>query len=533
MPALPYALLRRHPLAALLALALLLGLAFQGTRGLWEPDEGRYTNVALQMLHSGDFVTLRRNDTALHFTKPPVTYWAIAASVSAFGRSEWAVRLPIALAYVLTVGLLFQLGKRFVPDKPWLPALMYATAPVPFFGAYSVNTDTMLAATETLAVACYVHERFGGGSRRWLDAMWTAFGLAFLTKGPPALLPLVAILVFEASERGLPRLLSRPLGLLGFALVGLGWYAVVIGLHPGLLDYFLGHEVYARIATAELDRFPQWYGPFFVYLPTLLLGTLPWWPLALRRRQADAASANAPALAEDASAAKAARGWRAWPAQKRFLLCWLLLPMLVFCLARSRLPLYLLPSFVPLSLLLARALAPRRWHAGAVLLLAAWVLALLGLKYYLGAAYPSDKDARIFAARLQGMLPGHPEHLMFVEDMARNGLNLYFDSDIQRLSFTPEPKALSDSTYDQTVAQALAQRQRGRIFVMKREAEARFLSEASRAGARPLLLGTLPETHARLVLDGWRPVYRITTRPNRRVYTLDGDYPVPGPLRRD
>ena len=32
---------------------------------------------------------------------------------------------------------------------------------------------------------------------------------------------------------------------------------------------------------------------------------------------------------------------------------------------------------------------------------------------------------------------------MFIEDMARNGLNLYFDSDIRRLSFSPEPKMMS------------------------------------------------------------------------------------------
>src|SRR5207342_2141597 len=147
---------RRHPLAALLALALLLGLAFQGTRGLWEPDEGRYANVALQMIHGHDFVTLRRNEDALHFTKPPVTYWAIAASVSTFGRNEWAVRLPMALAYALTVLLAFRLGKTFVPKRPWLPALIYATSPVPFFAANTVNTDTMLAAMEALSVACYV-----------------------------------------------------------------------------------------------------------------------------------------------------------------------------------------------------------------------------------------------------------------------------------------------------------------------------------------------------------------------------------------
>lgn len=520
----PTDVLRRHPLAALLALALLLGLAFQGTRGLWEPDEGRYTNVALQMLHSHDFVTLRRNESALHFTKPPVTYWTIAASVATLGRHEWAVRLPIALAYVLTVLLTFRLGRHFVPDKPWLPGLVYATSAVPFLAANTVNTDTMLAAMEALAVACYASERFGGGSRRWLDAMWAMFGLAFLTKGPPALLPLVAILVFEASERGLGRVLWRPLGLLGFAVIGLGWYAVVVSLHPGLLDYFLGHEVYARIATSKLQRFPQWYGPLVVYLPTLLLGTLPWWLPLLRRRRVLAAGA----------AAASSGGWRDWPAPKRFLWCWLLLPVLVFCLARSRLPLYLLPSFVPLSLVLARSLAGLEWRRSGVLLLAAWVLLLLGMKYYLGAVFPSDKDARVFAARLEAILPGHPEHVMFIEDMARNGLNLYFDSDIRRLSFTPEPKQISDSSYDQTVAEALAQDARGRIFVMKRASEAEFLAAARAAGRVPVRLGMLPESHARLEMeDGWKPVFRTRSKLNRPVYTLAGDFPGPGPVRRD
>jgi 4-amino-4-deoxy-L-arabinose transferase-like glycosyltransferase len=36
----------RHGPWAVLVLALLVGLAFQGTRHLFDPDEGRYTNVA-------------------------------------------------------------------------------------------------------------------------------------------------------------------------------------------------------------------------------------------------------------------------------------------------------------------------------------------------------------------------------------------------------------------------------------------------------------------------------------------------------
>lgn len=81
-------------------LGILLGLGFLGSRGIWDPDEGRYTNVALVMLDSGDWLDPMRNEDTGHWTKPPVTYWLVAASVAAFGRNPWAARLPIALAYL-------------------------------------------------------------------------------------------------------------------------------------------------------------------------------------------------------------------------------------------------------------------------------------------------------------------------------------------------------------------------------------------------------------------------------------------------
>ena len=36
-----------------------MAFSFQGSRGLWEPDEGRYTNVALNMLETGDYLLPR------------------------------------------------------------------------------------------------------------------------------------------------------------------------------------------------------------------------------------------------------------------------------------------------------------------------------------------------------------------------------------------------------------------------------------------------------------------------------------------
>ena len=76
--------------------AIVLAFGFLGTRGIWDPDEGRYTNVALNMLDSGDWLNPHRSDEVGHWTKPPLIYWTIAASVAMFGHNAWAARLSSA-----------------------------------------------------------------------------------------------------------------------------------------------------------------------------------------------------------------------------------------------------------------------------------------------------------------------------------------------------------------------------------------------------------------------------------------------------
>jgi 4-amino-4-deoxy-L-arabinose transferase len=496
--------LRRRPALAVFAFALLLGLAFQGTRGLWDPDEGRYTNVALQILRSGDWISLHRHSSSLHFTKPPLTYWAMAASIATFGWNTWAARLPQALAFALCTFLVYRMGRVFVPARPWLPALVYATAPLPFFAANYLSTDGMLTAMETLAVACYVQARFGDGDRRWLDGMGAAFGLAFLTKGPPGLVPLLAIVAFQLAHRGGPRL-WRPLGLLAFAVLGFAWYLVVVLRHPGLLEYFLGHEVVARVASAKLDRSPEWYGWAKVYGPVFAFGLLPWLPLALWRH------------------ARAGGGWPRWRAlapDSRFLWLWLLLPLLVFCLSRSRMALYVLPLFAPLALLVARALGdldlsrPLR-----ALALGAWIVALVALKATL-ADPPGDgsvaqglrrNSAANFAQRLAPLLPGPPGEIVFVEDKTRYGLHLYLKAQVARVSFQPRPKAISDADFDMPLAQSFAAGGRGRVYLLKQDNERYFLDAAAAAGVVAQRLGALPDERGDRSQD-------------RVAYTLAGDF---------
>src|SRR3546814_17039107 len=101
-----------------------------------------------------------------------------------------------------------------------------------------------------------------------------------------------------------------------------------------------------------------------VYLPTLLLGSLPWgvrllgalrwpWPGLSTLR-------NQPAL------------WLP--------LLWFSIPLLVFSLAQSRMPLYLLPLWLPLALLIARTMppGPPAFSRGGWLLLGLWLALQIG-----------------------------------------------------------------------------------------------------------------------------------------------------------
>lgn len=427
-------------------LAMTLALLFLGQRGIWDPDEGRYTNVALHMLDSGDWITPRRSLEVGHWTKPPLTYWAIAASAAVFGRNPWAARLPAALAYLLCVWLAWRIARRLAPGSEQQAALVYATMLLPIGAAQLITTDYVLAACETLAMWGFVEARFGGRHpRAWLTLMWAGFGLAFLTKGPPGLLPLLAVLASDLATPGRVRPRAVPWqGLLLFALIALPWYALVVARTPGLLGYFLGSEVVDRFASNDFARNGQWYGWIMIYLPTLLVGSLPWTPALLHWGR------GMPARIAAWRSAEVRRG----DAPGLLLAAWLLLPLLVFCIARSRLPLYILPLFVPLAVLVARQRLqenrpPPRWR---------WLLlwALFALALQLAAArWKTHKDAAAWADAIRARTPGAVTQVDFVDDMARYGLHLQLGATVEKLSLQPRPQARFNPEFDGSVADEL------------------------------------------------------------------------------
>ncbi len=430
-------------------ISVLLAFAFMGSRGLWEPDEGRYTNVALQMLRSGDFLDLSRHHETGHWTKPPGTYWALAGSVSVFGRNTAAVRLPVALSYLISIALCAWIARRVQPGTEAASALIYATMALPFGAANVITTDYLLAAFQGLAMAAWIESRFNLRSTapRWLLLMGAAFAAAFLIKGPPALIPLLAVFALKwlapalAPRRNAYGVLSALL----FAAIALPWFVAVIQRHPGLLGYYLGTEIADRVAGASLNRHPQWYGWLLVYGITLTAGTLPW-TLDLGRAVR--------------SLTTRVREWRSAEARRRdagllAIVAWIVLPLLLFCIARSRLPLYILPLFLPIALLIARSRSERGHASINWRFIGVWVAILLAVRF--GTAHWTTRsDSRRWAAEIAARSGDKSiEEICFVEDMPRYGLNLYLDVEVEKVSLNPEPKPALSAPWDGDFASEL------------------------------------------------------------------------------
>jgi 4-amino-4-deoxy-L-arabinose transferase len=409
---------------ALVLLGLVVAFSFQGSHGLFDPSEGRYAEVAREMIESGDFMhpTL---DLRPHWTKPPMAYWAAAAGLDLFGPNAWGARLFNAVELVLT-SLCVAAAGRLLWDRRtgFLAGLIYLSSPLPVLGAAFLTADTLLTMWETAAVLAFIlswrsSER--GTARWWIRAMWFFFGLGFLTKGPPALLPLLPLIVFRAGLRNRPPLID-PIGLAIFLVSGFWWYAAVSIGTPGLLGYFLREEVVARNVSGEFDRNPQWWAPFAIYLPALLAALGIWLIGVVRGARAAlrAAGDGRPGV------------WGPSGTPHRLLFLWLAIPLIVFSLSKSRLILYMLPLHAPLALSAAALIAPRtRTRAVAALALASVVLCI-GLKASIPLVNRENNAKLLYEAAVAA--GGADARYAFLGEDARYGVQFYFKGDIERLS---------------------------------------------------------------------------------------------------
>ncbi|WP_456431900.1 hypothetical protein [Thermosulfuriphilus sp.] len=236
--------------------------------------------------------------------------------------------------------------------------------------------------------------------------------LAFLTKGP-AIFPVAAgLVVFRwLQRRKFPLHPSLPEGMVLFLLLGLSWYFLVVIKISGSFSLLLQEQVIGRLFSPVYHRNSSWYAPFYLYLPILTLGGLPWaliWVKAFKELGPG--------------------GLRKVLSGRHFSLLglWFLVPLVVFSLAKSRLPLYILPLFAPLSLMTCGLFLKMGYFRGPLRIsprLAVWLFVLLALKFT-AAKIPFPQDAWVYSQALGPYLKSSSCHLA-LEGIYLDGLSFY------------------------------------------------------------------------------------------------------------
>jgi len=338
-------------LAIYALLAAILYLPGLGRPALWEPDEGRYAEIAREMVISGDYVT-PRDDFELYFEKPPLVYWAEAAAIQIFGVNEFAVRLPAAIFSIGQVVVTAALAEVMLGAPAGLfAALVLALSPLFFGFARFATLDPALAFFLAAALgAFYAASRDDSFSRpsarRWLLISAAMLALGTLAKGPIALLLGGAItLAWMAIERRLRQVAQMPLVwcIVIYAAIVLPWFILMEVRNPGFLRFFFIHEHLERyVASSE-----HGWGPWF-FIPIVIGGTWPWIffvPLGWSEMRADD---GLPESAKETSGRRAAA---------RFLAVWFVVIFVFFSIPRSELGSYILPALAPLAIVAGYGLA--------------------------------------------------------------------------------------------------------------------------------------------------------------------------------
>jgi len=287
--------MRDRALAFLLALGALLLFTFRlGDTSLWDNDEAKYTQIAREIVASGEILTLTY-DGRPWFVHPPLSFWLQALVGKLFGFTEFTARIWTAIFGAIGVGLTYLFGRTLFTERVGLwSAVILATMFQYFVQSRLVVFDPILVTFMLLSLYCFYqglvrsspnsstgvrvptpHAPEGIARRSYLWGFAWA-GLATLTKGPVGLLlPAITFVTFLAIRHRLSWVRRIPLwqGFGLYLLIGGTWYVVEAIRHgyPFIVRVIGYYTFYRFLGPVEGQS-----GPVYYYIPVLLLGAFPW-----------------------------------------------------------------------------------------------------------------------------------------------------------------------------------------------------------------------------------------------------------------
>lgn len=294
---------------------------------LFDWDEGIYAQIGSEMVESGEYLTPTWNKE-LWLEKPPLIAWVTALGIKIAGPTELGARLFMPVFAVLTLYAVFRIGQ-------FLGGTLMGASSLAILGyfnlflarARALNTDGMLLSGIAWSVwLLLIH------GPAWLVGI--VIGLTIMAKGPAGAL---AILIT------LPLLLKKPktylLSTFYFLLLTiLPWHLYAYLTHgmAFLTPYLLEQVIRRATVPIEFHLESRWFYFQFIH-QDLGLGVV---------------------LVALTGYALMFKNWLKRQRLDNFLLIlwWLIIPLAIFTLAKTRLSWYILPAYPALALAIGYAL---------------------------------------------------------------------------------------------------------------------------------------------------------------------------------
>jgi|694.fasta_scaffold07077_13 4-amino-4-deoxy-L-arabinose transferase-like glycosyltransferase len=275
-------------LVLIVALGVLFFFPFLGNVHLFDWDEINFAESAREMLVTQDFFRVQINYEPF-WEKPPLFFWLQALSMEIFGINEFAARFPNALAGVITLWLLYTLGKKlYSPKFGLIWSLLYFGSFLPHLYFKSGIIDPIFNLFIFIAVY-FLAKNVQVKQIKW--SFWGGFfaGLAIITKGPVAvLLIILSYIVYLIYTRFKDKLRIKDIivfALTAFLVTSLWFGYEVINNGPWFIIEFIKYQI--ELFTQPVAGHEQ---PFYYHFLVVLLGCFPMSVLALKAFQKNSIS---------------------------------------------------------------------------------------------------------------------------------------------------------------------------------------------------------------------------------------------------
>lgn len=298
-----------------------------GEYSLKEPDEGRYAEIPREMIELNDY-TVPHLNYVRYFEKPPLFYWAVAASYKLFGVNEWSFRFANAFSAFLCVLALYIFVRRWFGERA---AFLSSIVLISSFGFFSmariVTIDMFFTLWLSLSLFCFLGY-YREKKPFFIYFFYVFLAFATLSKGIVAIILLiVTIIIFLLIEKKASFIKEMRIikGIIIYSVIALPWFIAISLKESEFFYFFVIDQHFLRFFTSKHKR----TGSLFYFLPVLMGGMFPWAILIPR---------------------SIINLWKR--SEIRLFLIWSAIVFLFFSVSKSKLPPYILPVFPPLAIII-------------------------------------------------------------------------------------------------------------------------------------------------------------------------------------